>query len=30
AYATNGEICGTLYEAYGYPYDTMGMLESPF
>ena len=30
AYATNGEICGTLYEAYGYPYDTMGMIESPF
>ena len=30
AYATIGEINGMVREAYGYHYDTMGVLESPF
>ncbi|MFH1624059.1 MAG: methylmalonyl-CoA mutase family protein [Pseudomonadota bacterium] len=29
-YATIGEINGTIREAFGYPYDTMGVLSSPF
>lgn len=30
AYATIGEIFGTIQEAYGYPYDSMDILSSPF
>lgn len=30
AYATIGEINGTIREAFGYHYDTMGVLNSPF
>ena len=30
AYATIGEINGTIREAFGYHYDTMGVLTSPF
>jgi methylmalonyl-CoA mutase N-terminal domain/subunit len=29
-YATIGEVNGTIREAFGYHYDTMGVLESPF
>ncbi|MDY7019300.1 MAG: methylmalonyl-CoA mutase family protein [Chloroflexota bacterium] len=29
-YATIGEIFGTVQEAYGYPYDSMNVLSSPF
>jgi methylmalonyl-CoA mutase N-terminal domain/subunit len=30
AYGTIGEINGTIREAFGYHYDTMGVLSSPF
>ena len=30
SYATTGEIFGTIQQAYGYPYDSMGVIESPF
>ncbi len=30
AFATTGEIMGTVREAMGYPYDPMGVLENPF
>jgi methylmalonyl-CoA mutase N-terminal domain/subunit len=30
AFATTGELMGTVREVYGYPYDPIGVLESPF
>jgi methylmalonyl-CoA mutase N-terminal domain/subunit len=30
AYATTGEIYGTIHQAYGFSYDSLGMIESPF
>ncbi len=30
AYATTGELMGTVREAMGHPYDPMGIIESPF
>jgi len=30
AYGTIGEINGTIRETFGYHYDTMGVLSSPF
>jgi Methylmalonyl-CoA mutase, N-terminal domain/subunit len=29
AYATHGEILGIIRQAYGYPYDPLGVLEAP-
>jgi methylmalonyl-CoA mutase N-terminal domain/subunit len=30
AYGTTGELLGTVREVFGYPYDPMGTIESPF
>jgi hypothetical protein len=30
AYATTGELMGTVRQAYGYSYDPMNIIESPF
>ena len=30
AYATRGEIMGTIRQVYGYSYDPLGVIESPF